>query len=130
MVPRSKNMFIVAALAALMACEPASDPDPAATSSTDIVGARSASDYPEFVAIDTGNQICSGALIAPRVVLTAGHCAQTRGRVYIKFADGTPSSETGEGYPFQYFDERADEAAIDVSITDVGVIVLDTKYGI
>ena len=44
-----------------------------------IVGGAAATGYPEAVLIDMkqGGQVtslCSGALIAPKVVLTAGHC--------------------------------------------------------
>ena len=45
---------------------------------TRIINGSYAAGYPEATLIDfkegSGSYICSGALIAPRVVLTAGHC--------------------------------------------------------
>ena len=58
---------------------PGSDATPSSRSGDAIIGGTVASAYPEAVLIDMskGGQIfaaCSGSLIAPRVVLTAGHC--------------------------------------------------------
>src|SRR5688500_14095964 len=39
-----------------------------------IINGNPAFDYPEAVLINMDSSACSGALIAPSVVLTAGHC--------------------------------------------------------
>ncbi len=55
----------------------ASPPDDAAvqTGEAPIVGGTAATSYPEAVIVTSGGFLpCSGALLAPRVVITAGHC--------------------------------------------------------
>lgn len=74
--------LFAALLAAAPACAPAADsPEPESTSE-DIIAGIGAKAYPEAVLINMleGDQTvaaCSGALIAPTVVLTAGHCVHT-----------------------------------------------------
>jgi hypothetical protein len=66
-------------LAAVVLSGCAADDDDLAETISDIaaqpiVGGVSASAFPEAVLVNMPGSICSGALIAPRVVLTAGHC--------------------------------------------------------
>src|SRR6478736_577546 len=43
---------------------------------TRIIGGEPTSDFPECVAVGNDNRFCcTGTLIAPQVVVTAGHCA-------------------------------------------------------
>lgn len=69
--------FALLASCLALACSARSD-DSASTSSTEsedaIVGGRAANE-PAVVALDLGGEgVCSGTLVAPRVVLTARHC--------------------------------------------------------
>ena len=64
--------------------------DSAAVSIEPIIGGVAATQYPEaaYLNIDmsaTGGYACSGTLIAPKVVLTAGHCVDghTKWEVYV-----------------------------------------------
>lgn len=63
-------------ISAVTACSEAGEP---AAQVDDIIGGKRASTYPEAVLVNMlrGGKIvaaCSGALVAPEVVLTAGHC--------------------------------------------------------
>jgi hypothetical protein len=72
-LPHARPLLLLTALSALFACS-----SPAGEVATDtseaIVGGQRASAYQEAALIDAGSFICSGAILAPRVVLTAGHC--------------------------------------------------------
>jgi len=79
------RMGLVLAVAAMAGCvgsPDATDGDQADSidpSDSAIVGGTAANVFPESVLIygavdETGGDACSGVLIAPRVVLTAGHC--------------------------------------------------------
>ncbi|MBX3230588.1 MAG: trypsin-like serine protease [Labilithrix sp.] len=82
------------ALFALVGCvadasEPASD-------AQEIIGGQLARDYPEAVLVDSDRGACSGTVIAPRVVLTAGHCvtSATRWTVTAPYAGGQRARST------------------------------------
>jgi hypothetical protein len=107
-------------LALVTACTSGGSADDA-TSSDAIVGGTSASaDYPEFVTIDLSRGICSGVMLSSSVVLTAGHCAMEAGVVVHR---GNVSA-TGDGVPYEYYDDVADEAKMDATIHDVGLIII------
>ena len=68
-------MYLLLALT-LSSCSPATDDDGVVTEVADVVrGARDRGRHPAVVALvsDLGG-LCTGALVAPRVVLTARHC--------------------------------------------------------
>lgn len=69
-------------LATLPACGPSTESHDVEAESDDIIAGTSAQAYPEAVLVNMlegGATVaaCSGALIAPTVVLTAGHCVHT-----------------------------------------------------
>ena len=70
------SIFTLAlAVAGCSAAPVAPELDGAVGSSPDaIVGGSRATAYPESILVDMDTGYCSGSLIAPRVVLTAGHC--------------------------------------------------------
>lgn len=63
-----------------------------------IVGGAETSEFPDCVAVGSGNQFCcSGTLIAPNVVVTAGHCfGSCAARVFVGTNVDDPS--TGQVY--------------------------------
>lgn len=97
-----------------------------------IIGGSKATGFPEAALIDMGygNQIksaCSGALISPKIVLTAGHCIGdfTSWRVTLPFANGQKT--TGQGMVLDYVSK---ENTVDPNTHDVGLIVLDSALSI
>jgi hypothetical protein len=79
--PASCSFIVSVLLLSLTACGdiPAAPDDGATTEASGIVGGSSTDDYPAAVLVDMelGGEVvagCTGTLIAPRVVLTAGHC--------------------------------------------------------
>ncbi|HVX32955.1 MAG TPA: serine protease [Solirubrobacterales bacterium] len=71
---------LVFAAAALASARPGSAPDPEATAS--VIGGHDAkiSEYPSLAFIEgvqaTAGYACTGTVVAPRVILTAGHCVE------------------------------------------------------
>lgn len=72
----SLRIAVALACAGPCACALASQKDEAvATSALPIMGGKPATAYPEAVVVTSSGFIpCSGVVLAPRVVLTAGHC--------------------------------------------------------
>jgi hypothetical protein len=103
---------------------------PAGEGQTDnIVGGTTATAYPEAVLVDlySGGQLvaaCSGSLVAPKLVLTAGHCVYgySSWKITAPFAKGQTSNATkGETY-----DWTASGESVDPSMHDLGLIHLST----
>jgi hypothetical protein len=93
-----------------------------------IVGGVDATAYPEAALIDmySGGYLssyCSGAVIAPRVILTAGHCVwgYDSWKVSVPFANAQKANSVGGAV----YDYETDAEYVDPSLHDVGLIFLD-----
>ncbi len=119
---------------ALAACAPA-DPstpdeeDSAQARGDAIKGGTAATAYPEAVLVDMykGGQLtaaCSGSLIAPKVVLTAGHCVNGLDgwKVRAPFANGQTATASGAAV----FDWTTTAETVDPSMHDIGLVFLST----
>jgi MYXO-CTERM domain-containing protein len=126
------------ALCALMGAEgcssTASDPslsEATSRSSEAIVGGRTASDHPEAAILDlyaAGELFaaCSGTVIAPRVLLTAGHCVDGADgwRVRAPYAHNQVSTASA-GKTFDWNEGGAE--TVNPNHHDVGVVFLDQE---
>jgi secreted trypsin-like serine protease len=93
----------------------------------EIIGGSQATAFPEAVLIDMKQggvvtSICSGALIAPKVVLTAGHCVHgfTGWNIKAPFAQNQTATATSGAT----FDWDNDGEFVDPNQHDVGLIFL------
>jgi hypothetical protein len=108
--------------------DPPTELDGASVSSEPIIGGKPATAYPEAVLISLyqgghGGSVCSGSVIAPRVVLTAGHCVHgfNGWRITAPFAGGQVAN-SGKAYTYDWTN---DGPYVDPGSHDVGIVVLD-----
>ena len=93
-----------------------------------IIGGSLATAYPEATLIEMKaggvvSSICSGAVIAPKLVLTAGHCVHgfDGWNIKVPFAN----NQTAKGIRGEVLDWNSDSESVDPNLHDVGVIFLD-----
>jgi len=87
-----------------------------------ILGGEATDDYPECVAVGSPNSwCCSGTLIAPNVVITAGYCArECAARVFV----GSRVKDRGQEYQVRKVIVHPGHDPVEVK-NDLAVLVLD-----
>jgi hypothetical protein len=137
MLSRNLRAAVLVGLAgALVGCSPGSAPnggEDCADRAQPIVDGTPASAYPEAVLVEMwvlGKRVaaCSGALIAPSVVLTAGHCVRGYDGWYVTAPYG--SGQTAFGARGVTLDWRTDLETVDPFAHDVGLVFLDADIAL
>lgn len=121
-----RTWFPLAALAVLsFGCGGETPGDVEDTSSQSIINGTLASGYPESALVDMGRYACSGSLIAPRVVLTAGHCVtgMSTWTVKLPFA----SNQTAKAKGAVVYDYKSTTNYVNPRQHDVGLILLSSS---
>ncbi|HVY46623.1 MAG TPA: trypsin-like serine protease [Minicystis sp.] len=121
-------LSLVFASLLLGACAAATGGGAPAAQGDDIVAGKSASSYPEAVLVDLyqGGKLyayCSGSVIAPTVVLTAGHCVHgvDTWRVTAPYA----GHQSANGVRAETYDWNASGETVDPNEHDIGLVFLD-----
>ena len=136
-VVRLSHLAVVAALGSSYACSGAPGEGIDRTESTrktsdSIIGGSRANAYEEsaLVSMLQGGQVaayCSASVIAPKVVLTAGHCVDgfTAWQIKAPYANGTSqSAHASSGATYDWAEGGA--TTVNPNHHDIGLIFLDT----
>ena len=133
LLSRPSLAVLVGFFASLSACAVSStefdEPERLGDDTQAIKGGSLATDYPESVLLlmkvgGSPKSLCSGSMIAPRVVLTAGHCVHgfDSWTVTAPFANG----QTSVSNKSTTFDWHVDGENVDPNFHDVALVLLDT----
>ena len=129
-----QRLTLMALFAAASACAASAEPSDERFESSDvteapIIGGTKATAYPEAVLIDmiqggSFASACSGSMIAPRVVLTAGHCVYGYEgfRVTAPFA----GNQISDAVAATVYDWKVKSSTVDPKFHDVALIFLGT----
>jgi hypothetical protein len=127
---RSSLVLLIALAAACSALPPSEEGqriDDSAAVSSPIIGGTLASDHPEaaLITMTQGNAayMCSGAVIAPRVVLTAGHCVAGMDSWTVTAPFVSTRQIRGSGEALDYADDGSH--SVHPGQHDVGLVYLD-----
>ncbi|MGZ3455292.1 MAG: trypsin-like serine protease [Polyangiales bacterium] len=132
---RSSLVFVGLAGLAFVGCSAPSSGDEQGSGSRngEIVGGVKATDYEESALVNmldgSGSMFaaCSGSVIAPRVVLTAGHCVDgvSGFQVIAPYTkSGKQTAGSHKGTALDWIDVAGE--SVDPSKHDVGLVILDT----
>jgi hypothetical protein len=124
-----RSLFAVATLvtrAGVVSCaSPNTAPEAQGETSSKIIGGSPATDYPEAVVLQSPTAGCTGAMIAKRVVLTAGHCILRGGKGWIVRAPYAQGQTASSVDAVTIYDDGGNSKYVNMSSHDLALVFLD-----